>query len=361
MSPEIMSAETVTSPAAPEMPAPARVQKPARNHALDFTKGALVLIMVLYHWLNYFYGAQGDIYKYLRFLTPSFIFITGFLISNVYFSKYGVNAPRLTHRLIYRGLKILGVFFLLNAARAFLLPGVSKTQVLAEHASLKNLFAMYVVGNGVGGGQAKVIAFSVLVPIAYLLILSAVLLIPARSFRYTFHTACILFFLAIFILGRSGVQSANLELLAIGLLGIVFGYVPIEKVNSFVDHAYWVAIAYVGYLLAITIWNVVYPLQVFGVCLSLVAIYLLANPKSQPGPIRSHVVLLGKYSLFGYVAQIAILQVLHRVLGNSGSGIGIMAVSFVAAFALTVIAVEATDWLRARVGTVDTVYKAVFA
>jgi hypothetical protein len=157
------------------------------------------------------------------------------------------------------------------------------------------------------------------------------------------------------------VQSANLELLAIGLLGIVFGYVPIEKVNSFVDHPYWVAIAYVGYLLAITIWNVVYPLQVVGVCLSLMAIYLLANPKSQPGRLRSHLVLLGKYSLFGYVAQIAILQALHRALGHSGSGIGIMAASFVAAFALTVLAVEATDWLRARVGTVDRIYKIVFA
>jgi len=46
----------------------------AKSHripAFDFTKGTLVLFMVLYHWLNYFYGPQGDIYKYLRFLTPS--------------------------------------------------------------------------------------------------------------------------------------------------------------------------------------------------------------------------------------------------------------------------------------------------
>jgi uncharacterized membrane protein len=28
--------------------------KPYRIPALDFTKGALVLIMVLYHWINHF-------------------------------------------------------------------------------------------------------------------------------------------------------------------------------------------------------------------------------------------------------------------------------------------------------------------
>src|ERR1700690_1230692 len=88
-----------------------------RNSALDFTKGALVLIMVLYHWLNYFWGPHDN--RYLRFLTPSFIFISGFIISNVYFAKYGVADPQLPKRLIQRGLKILGVFALLNVTRNF--------------------------------------------------------------------------------------------------------------------------------------------------------------------------------------------------------------------------------------------------
>src|SRR5271166_4503527 len=72
--------------------------KPKRISALDFTKGALVLIMVLYHWVNYFIGLQWPYYRYLRFLTPSFIFVTGFMISNVYLSKYVVDDPRLFKR-----------------------------------------------------------------------------------------------------------------------------------------------------------------------------------------------------------------------------------------------------------------------
>src|SRR5580704_5753793 len=81
----------VQIPVASEKPGSRKAQ---RIPALDFTKGALVLIMVLYHWLNYFVGPQADIYRYLRFLTPSFIFITGFLVSGVYLSKYSVADPR---------------------------------------------------------------------------------------------------------------------------------------------------------------------------------------------------------------------------------------------------------------------------
>src|SRR5580692_606153 len=98
-----------------------RIAAVTRNAALDFTKGVLVLVMVLYHWLNYFHG-PGDVYRYLRFLTPSFIFITGFLISNVHLSRYGSADSRLAKRLMWRGLKILVVFILLNAAIALLFP-----------------------------------------------------------------------------------------------------------------------------------------------------------------------------------------------------------------------------------------------
>src|SRR5579872_386052 len=62
---------------------PAPVKDTNRVPALDFTKGALVLIMVLYHWMNYFIVLDWTYYRYLHFLTPSFIFITGFMISNI--------------------------------------------------------------------------------------------------------------------------------------------------------------------------------------------------------------------------------------------------------------------------------------
>src|SRR5215831_3873530 len=140
--------------------------KPARMPALDFTKGALVLIMVLYHWINYFYGVHDN--RYLRFLTPSFIFISGFIISNVYFTKYGIADPHLPKRLIHRGLKIIGVFLLLNLSRDFIGPGRTQNLALSTEDWIRSMVDVYVLGSGVGGGQTKAVAFFILVPISYL-------------------------------------------------------------------------------------------------------------------------------------------------------------------------------------------------
>jgi peptidoglycan/LPS O-acetylase OafA/YrhL len=346
----------------PATPVPATSVKSQRIAALDFTKGALVLIMVLYHWLNYFYGPQSEIYRYLRFLTPSFIFITGFLISSVYLSKYGVENPRLPGRLIQRGLKILGVFVVLNVIRILFLPQSSQRQLIAEHSSLRSLADIYLIGTNLGGGQGKAIAFYVLVPIGYLLVLSALLLVGARFYPYFFHAVFIFSLLCVLALDLNGTSSANLQLLTIGLLGVILGYIPIDKINSFVKHPYIVVAAYLCYVAAITVWNVIYPLQIAGVCLSLMILYLVGDTGGEQGSVRSVVILLGQYSLLGYIAQIAVLQVLHQGLKHTSLGGGAaLAVSFFSAVALTILIVEATHRVRRKVGSVDRMYRAVFA
>lgn len=332
--------------------------KAQRNPALDFTKGALVLFMVLYHWLNYFTSTTPDSYRYIRFVTPSFIFIAGFLISNIYLSKYEISDPRLPKRLFQRGLKILGVFVALNLVITFLFSKSYAGRILFTSS---NLGAIYVTGNTVIAGSGKAAAFYVLVPISYLLMLSAGLLILGRFFKYIFHTVFVLFLGGILILDLAGLESANLELLTIGLLGVLFGYIPIEKINRFVRYSYMIVGAYLCYLIAIKIWNVIYPLQIVGVCLSVMLIYLVGAKEGEPGRVRNHVNLLGKYSLFGYIAQIAILQVLYRSLRYVNLGTGALVLSFFAAFALTMISVEVVDRLRARSTVVDRLHKAVFA
>lgn len=333
--------------------------KADRIPALDFTKGALVLIMVLYHWINYFYGPHDN--RYLRFLTPSFIFITGFIISNVYMKKYDISDRHLPWRLLERGLKLLGVFIVLNVTRSLLVRGSFQEQLSSAASPFNSLIDVYVMGSGVGGGQAKAVAFFILVPISYLLILSPLLIVLSRFYRYAFHAACLLCLLGIVLLDAQGLQGPNLELLSIGLMGVIIGYAPIEKVNALVRHAYWLTFAYILYLAAITLWNVTYSLQVAGVYLSLMVIYLLGQQSGKPGKTRACIVLLGKYSLFGYIAQIAILQLLHLGLHHIGSLILIRGLSFVLAFALTIISVELLSRLRAGSAVVDTFYKAIFA
>jgi peptidoglycan/LPS O-acetylase OafA/YrhL len=337
----------------------ARAPRYLRIPALDFTKGALVLIMVLYHWLNYFISPQGFIYRYLRFLTPSFIFISGFLISHVYFVTYGISDPQVPRRLMKRGLKILAVFIFLNVVRIFLIPDSRNGVMPSEPWAAKNIIAVYVTGNMSVGG-VKAAAFPILVPISYLLLLSAGLVIICRFYKYTFHAVCLFALLCILILDVNGMGSGNLELLTIGLLGVILGFKPIETIDNLVVHRGAVVAAYLCYVAAISIWNVIYPIQFVGVCLNLLVIYAL-GANSEQGRVSRHIVLLGKYSLFGYIAQIAILQALYRSLRFIDPGIAKLVISFFAAFALTIISVEVLDRTRRRAVTVDRLYKAIFA
>jgi len=191
--------------------------------------------------------------------------------------------------------------------------------------------------------------------------LSALLAVVSRFYRYTFHVVCCFFLLGVAISSYQGVEIPNLELLAIGLLGVIAGYLPMEKINAVVRHPFVLAAAYLAYLGAISYWNVVYPLQIIGVYLSLMILYLLGQQSGEPGKIRGSTVLLGKYSLLGYIAQIGILQLLRLALNHADSEIAVLGISFVLAFALTIISVEIVDRARAESTTMDRLYRAVFA
>src|SRR5260370_33099469 len=100
--------------------------------------------MVLYHWINYFIGPQWPYYFYLRFLTPSFIFITGFMISHVYLAKYDSADRRLPNRLFVRGLQLMALFLVLNVARAFIVPLFQPGALLGTPVAVTKSFTVFV-------------------------------------------------------------------------------------------------------------------------------------------------------------------------------------------------------------------------
>jgi peptidoglycan/LPS O-acetylase OafA/YrhL len=332
-----------------------------RIPAFDFTKGALVLFMVLYHWLNYFHGPQGEIYKYLRFLTPSFIFITGFLISHVHFAKYGVSSLNLSARLFVRGIKLLIVFVALNAVVSLFEPSSFVRNISLSQTTFKYLNTVFGMGTMTGIESAKIAAFTILVPISYLLILSSALSIACGLFKYTFHVVCILALLFMAILDFHGVQSTNLELVSVGLLGAVSGYASRNQLQRLVSQPWVILCAYCVYLAAITIWDVSLYVQMVGACLTTALIYMVGMRTEDSKLLQSGFVLLGKYSLFGYIAQIAILQLLNVSLKHVHHGPVILAASLLAGVILTMILVETMDRGRMMSKTVDRFYKAVFA
>ena len=330
-----------------------------RISALDFTKGALVLIMVFYHWINYFIGPQWHYYFYMRFLTPSFIFITGFMISHVYLSKYDAADGRLPKRLLVRGLKLMAIFIVLNVARALVLPILSTSSLAKHPLARENLGAVFVTGNL--SATNKLVSFSILVPIAYLLMLCALLMIPYRSYKYTFHILCAFLLLSILVLAYMGTQSNNLEFVTIGLLGALTGFMPLAAINNLVRHPFVLAFCYLCYLICITVWNVPFPLLIIGVCLNLMIIYRLGVRKDKPDQVHNMISLLGKYSLFGYISQIGILQILDAIFRHVDLRASILVITFLAAFYLTILSVQAVDRARRAAVTVDRLYKAVFA
>jgi len=100
---------------------------------------------------------------------------------------------------------------------------------------------------------------------------------------------------------------------------------------------------------------------VAGVLLTVMLIYIVGAKSGEPGILRRHILVLGKYSLFGYISQIAILQMLHRALSPFPFGAGLLVASLVAGFGLTSISVEVVDRIRPKSKVVNRLYRAVFA
>jgi peptidoglycan/LPS O-acetylase OafA/YrhL len=312
-----------------------------RNHAIDFTKGALVVLMVVYHWLNYFVDVNWDPYRYLRFLTPSFIFITGFIVSSIYPGGHVVDERRVNARLWQRGAKLLVLFTVLNLA--------VDMGTLARQG-----YAVFVTGNGR-------VAFNVLVPIAYFLLVAPFMLMASRRSRFALPLLTLLALAVTCVLSLRGARSVNLELLAIALLGMLIGTISPERLGRIPGRLSLFFCAYLLYLAAITEWNVLFPLQILGVCLSLLLIYRAAVAAGSEGWVSRIVIELGRYSLFGYIVQVALLQVLRRWFRPLGLGGAELLVPFAVALLLTVGSVMLLHSARQRTKIVDRLYCIVFA
>lgn len=321
-----------------------------RNEVIDLVKGALVLFMVVYHWTNYFVDVTWDVYRYLRFLTPSFTLITGFLISYTYLARYAPDDARLRGRLFRRGGKILLLFAALNAAGNLMRPDA----LAGGRSVIQNLYAIYIVGNGSA-------AFDVLVPIAYFLLLAPLVLLVATRAGVRLQTVGIVAVVATVGAWAAGVRSPNLELVAVALLGMGIGVMPFDRLERLAGrHALLIA-AYLCYLAAITRINIPFPLQVVGVCLTLLLLLAAGRGLGTSNWLSRRVVELGEYSLYAYIVHIVVLQALRRGLQSfTLSGLELL-IPFVVALVATVLLVQAAIVARAKLAPADRLYRVVFA
>ena len=331
-----------------------------RDTAIDFTKGALVMFMVLYHWLNYFLGPHGQYYDYLRFLTPSFIFITGFMVSQIQLHRYDNSGRSLPKRLFVRGFKLLIVFVVLNALGYAALSRVPVSYSLWGKSLRSLSWAAFVVGTSRAPDGTKSVMFNILVPIAYLLIVSAALVLTKRA-RYAFYCTLSVLIASVIFIRFSHLEYVYLDLLMIGVLGVVIGFARRDQLALIISHPYMLTALYCLFLAAITVWGVPLPLEIASVILTTALLYTAGSRLATPGKVRRRLILLGKYSLLGYIAQIAILQGLRRVSWLSQNGVVASLVALLLGVLLTVAIVEAVDIARRKSKIANDLYRLVFA
>jgi len=325
-----------------------------RNCGLDFTKGALVLLMILYHWSNFIWGPISRFNDILRFLTPSFIFLTGWIVSAYYPAKYGAANRRLHIRLVIRGLKLLGLFTLLNL---FLLIAAQMSRAAAETVRefcIGEWFEIYVTGN------SPRVAFRILVPISYLLLIAGVFRLAGAN-RLVLGVLAAAVFAAAQSLETLGHISQCATLLGFGLAGLCLGSFGQTSANKFAVNLWILVFCYSVYLAAMWTYGVTLFIQLVGTPLSLLLVYSVGRAVNSQIRLNAAVALIGQYSLMAYIGHIGILKLwLLPKLGWRDSNT-MLILSLPLTFVLTAALVWVTDITRRRSTAADSLYKLTFA
>lgn len=325
-----------------------------RNNEIDFVKGVLVVGMVIYHSLDYFYFGASMI-KYVRFITGAFIFISGFLVSHIYMKKYNMQVNRICSRLFVRGFKLLILFILLNAVLYFFVwegHGKRGTEMSINYETVKIIFI---------SGTYKIAAFDILIPIGYVLILfgSLILLFRDRIWLYIFLSISLFLYCSVMYYGNQ--EAYNLRYISIGFFGFSLGFIDENRLLSLSKYATVIVSFFLIYLLGLNWMNQNYPQYVALTILNLMVIYLLGSKLSSRNIIVRKINLIGQYSLFSYLTQIAFLQLLSRAFSSYQYNAYMVVLSFLMTNMVILFCVVLVNHYRKESITLDKLYKYVFA
>jgi hypothetical protein len=332
-----------------EKPANARTeQQKARDEALDWVKGALVVLMVVYHSLNYSPYSHLA-FAYIGFLPVSFIFIAGFLLTNSYRARYDLKDWRLHRRLIIRGAKLIAIFSLLNLGLYFIAFGQEFL-----HRFSDNFESIYL------GAAGHMASYPILTSIGYLLLLAPVLLGISSLSRWMLPVLALALVLFCSFLDWRASVGYHLGMISAGIIGTAFGFMPPRRITGFAMKSLVVITLYCVYRAVSYLIGEPYAVQLAGVVTTLLLLYSVALKI----PVRTHifmqVVLMGRYSLLGYIMQLGIIQVTVRIVGPfTASPAVVTLMLFTVAATWAVIAV--VHRLRAKARLVDVTYKLAFA
>ena len=324
-----------------------------RNLILDFVKGVLVIIMVIYHVMNIFTNTGWETYSYIRFVSGSFLFISGYILSVYYEQKIHLNKSSTTRRLVIRGVKLLLVFSLLNMVIQF--SGIGNPNKI--HVGIKkfilNGYDIY------GIGKPGIASFQILLPIAYIIILSPLLLLLSK-----FRNIMMCFGLTIaFCISFFEIDSINLGLGSLGIIGLYGGMFVNRWQSTYTLKSralIFIFLIFCFVLMKYMDRNLIS--YALGVALVIKLFYDLGATLNLKSQINYYPILLGQYSLICYIGQIIFLQVFFIFyirqkweLGYEPIIVMIITILFL------VVMCQLLSFLRYRSKIIDNAYRFVFS
>jgi hypothetical protein len=274
------------------------------------------------------------------------------LVGQVYAAKYDLGTWKPYARLSIRGTKLFLLFAVLNAG----------FYVISKGSFYQGLDEFLARSGGIFlSGRGRSAIFEVLLPIAYFLLVAPLLL----WFRFLksglIAVLAATLFLICTALEFNGSSFKNMGLFSAGVIGMALGLARMEDIDKVAAQWVLVLLPYVLYRLCSRHFGEIYPVQMFGATASVFVLYSCAVHLNCGSWFGRQMVILGRYSLLGYLAQIAILQVLVKLCGGKPDHwAGVLGFGIATAVLVFVI-VRTVHAQRQGLPVVDLFYKIVFS
>jgi hypothetical protein len=327
-------------------------EKKERVVALDWLKGVLVVFMVVYHSINY--SGYTAAFRLMAFLPPSFILITGLLLTNSYLSRYKATDRQLHQRLLIRGAKLVLLFIALNVGLV-LLRNAGDGQALTALGELAARWREIFFAP-----SERITSSSILLSIGYVLLVASPLLLLHWIKPWLLPVLATILVAACFSSELNQALNYHLAMITFGIIGMSLGTMRLSRLEWFARRWILILPAYCVYRLCSYFFTEIYPIHLMGTVLSLSILFGLALKFSQEGFAYRQCVLLGRYCLFGYIFQLVVLQGLRTALPTADP-VASFIIRTLVTLVLTWLGTVVIEKLRQATHAFDVTYKWVFA
>ena len=324
-----------------------------RDLTLDVVKGALVVVMVVYHAMNIFSTAGPDEYAYVRFVSGSFILNVGIHRGEV---RWSPIQSRLARHVPATGRAGIEAVDSVHAAKSADQPDGHRESRQGP-TWYSTLYKLSFRGLRIRG--AGVCLVPDLLPIAYLLVAAPALLMLGKLSKWVFVAS----FAMVVASSLFGIELINLGFAVLGAIGLSGGMLTNAMEKPFVMRGAWsIAGCLLASVLLMEYLSADPATYAMGTIVILKLLYDLGKAVGPGSRLARASILLGQYSLVCYIAQIIFMQALSRALSRPRWELGyeIIFIVFVTVVFLLVLS-AGLAMLSCRHRFVAKAYKLVFS